>query len=370
MKVALVIFRFGPSHGSVLQTFALTRTLEKLGHNVTIIDRQPSVDAHSYVTCFKRVIRGVLRKSLSPLDIYLGDYAPALMRNINCFIDKELRGQTITIKSEKELRRIGKSDFDAFVVGSDQTWRPRYVYNVYDYYLDFVPRERKVKRIAYAPSFGTSNWEYTQEQERRCRSLVQLFDGVSVREVDGVEICKEHFGIDAVHVLDPTMLLSASNYQKFIRNDSDEDYIGYNYLNFSMEKLDLAERVSQILKLPIRRLISMDDNKLNINERIAPSIEEWLTGIANSKFVIVDSFHATVFSIIFHKEFLTIGNVTRGLSRFTSLLNALGLQDRLVSADCNVDNAHILNPIDWKEVDLRWEQLKNKSFGFIRECLK
>lgn len=367
MKVALVIFRFGPSHGSILQTYALTRTLERLGHEVNIIDRQPSVDVHGFITCLRRAVKGVLKRNLSSLDFYFGDYSPALMRSLNGFIDRELRGQTITLNSEAGLRKIGKGDYDAFIVGSDQTWRPKYVYNVYNYYLNFVPQDRKVKRIAYAPSFGTSDWEYTEEQEKKCKSLIQLFDGVSVRESDGAEMCKKHFGIEPVHVLDPTMLLSASDYKLFVNEKSEEKYVGYNYLDFSDKKKALADYVSDVLKLPNRQLISMDDNNLSVKQRIAPSIETWLSGIANSEFVLVDSFHATVFSIIFHKHFLTVGNASRGLSRFTSLLKALGLEERMILSEHEINKEIILKPIDWNDVDSRLEQMIYKSIDFLRE---
>lgn len=370
MKVALLIFRYGPSHGSILQTYALTRILERLGHEVTIIDRQPSVDAHGFITCVKRVVKGVLNRNVSSLDFYLGDYAPALMRNINGFIDKELRYQTITLNTENGLQKIGEGDYDAFIVGSDQTWRPKYVYNVYNYFLNFVSQGRKVKRIAYAPSFGTSDWEYTDKQEKKCKSLIHLFDCVSVREIDGVKMCKDHFDVEATHVLDPTMLLNVSDYQQFINTNTDNNYVGYNFLNPTKKKIELSKQVSKALKLPIKRLIAMDDRQLKVKERIAPSIEDWLTGIAKSRFVIVDSFHATVFSIIFHIDFIAIGNESRGLSRFTSLLNALGLQDRLVLADCNINEEQILKPIDWKGVDYRWNQLKSKSLRFLTEHLK
>ena len=369
MKIALVIFRFGPSHGSILQTYALTRTLESMGHQVVIIDRQRPIDFISYKSLIVRVLKNALNGKVSIHDIYLDSYSSLEMKELNRFIEKELRKQTITTRSNREMLRIGKMDFDAFVVGSDQTWRPKYVYNIYDYFLDFVPKEIKCKRVAYAPSFGTSEWEYTEEQEERCRMLILLFDGVSVREDDGVFLCKNHFGVDVQHVVDPTMLLTGEDYRQFVKDSDGVPFIGYNFLDFTGDKLSMVQSISKTLGLPAKALISIGDNKKSASDRVAPSIEEWLSGIANSEFVLVDSFHATVFCILFHKNFIAIGNEARGLSRFTSLLKMVGLENRLLSSRFSITESMVKEHIDWPKVDERLSYMREKSVSFLLRYL-
>lgn len=369
MKILLMAFRYGPSHGSILQTYALTRTLERMGHQVTIINRQRPANFLSFKTCVVRVVSNLLRFRLSKHDFYLVGYPPVMKKEINKFIKKELMGQTITTTSDKKLRKIGREDYDAYIVGSDQTWRPKYVHNIYDFFLAFVPEERVVKRIAYAPSFGTTDWVYTPEQESRCKALLSLFDRVSVREDDGVRMCKEHFDVDAVLVLDPSMLLTGEDYMKHVKTDTSKDnYIASNFLDIDEGKLSLSGKVSQMLDIPDRQLLSMSD----VKHRVAPSIEDWLTGIANSQFAIVDSFHATVFSVLFHKRFITVGNATRGLSRFTSLLGMLGLSDRLVIAGETSDEKLrelVSQPIDWSTVDEKLSAMREKSLDYLKEAL-
>lgn len=369
MRIALVIFRFGPSHGSILQTYALTRALESLGHDVTIIDRQKPTEWQDYDACLRRVVKNLIGGKFSWSDFYLGSFSNAMMSKLNVFINSQLRSQTITISRDEELQRIGAGGYDAYIVGSDQTWRPKYVYDVYNYFLDFVSSERKVKRIAYAPSFGTSEWEYSVEQEEKCKALISLFDGVSVREDDGVNMCKEHFGIDAEHVVDPTMLLTGDGYRKFVIASKEEPFIGYNFLDYTDDKLLKVKNVSKALDLPSKALISMGDNKKAAHERVAPSIEEWLSGIANSDFVLVDSFHATVFCILFHKNFITIGNEARGLSRFTSLLKMVGLENRLLNSKDHLSESLIKEKIDWTKVDDRLANMREKSFKFLKKSL-
>lgn len=369
MKVALMAFRYGPSHGSILQTYALVKTLEEMGCEVTIIDRQRPFQKY-FKPFIRRIFYNSINGKLSKSDFYIGEIPPIMMRELNTFINSQLRHQTITLSSDRQLFKIGLEKFDAYIVGSDQTWRPKYVYDIYNYFLNFVPQSRKVKRIAYAPSFGTSIWEYSLEQERKCRNLVALFDAVSVREDDGVILCKDYLGVNAIHVLDPTMLLSGDDYLKFVNKEGCCEYIGYNYLDFSEEKINLVRKISERHNLPVRQLISMGDkNRRKIDERVAPSIEDWLSGIVNSKYVIVDSFHATVFCILFHKSFLTVANEKRGLSRFTSLLKLVGLEDRLIT-DLNAPLDNLLTEtISWHIVDNKILEMRARSLSFLKESL-
>lgn len=371
MKIALFIFRFGPSHGSILQTYALTRILESMGHKVTIIDRQRPITVYKRFMAFGAIVKRLLTMNFHFDEIRLTEFPKEVMSKLNIFIDKELRAQTKTVSREWELRKIGRKKYDAYIVGSDQTWRPKYVYNIYNYFLDFVPTIRNVKRLAYAASFGTSEWEYDEEQGCKCKQLVRLFNGVSVREDDGVGLCREHFGLEAQHVLDPTMLLKAEDYLRVIkRTAKQESFVGYNFLDFTDEKMRIVVKVSDALGIPQKQINSMTEKPgASLQERIAPSIDEWISGIANADFVIADSFHATVFSIIFHRPFITIANERRGLSRFTSLLKMLGLENRMVTNETQVDEKLIREIIDWEKIDEKMQERKIMSLRFLSSSL-
>lgn len=104
-----------------------------------------------------------------------------------------------------------------------------------------------------------------------------------------------------------------------------------------------------------------------MHDRIKPSVEKWLRGFYDAKFVITDSFHACVFSIIFHKQFVVVGNKERGMSRFESLLDMFGLKDRLVNIG---DDISSLNEIDFSAVDKIYDILKEESMSFLFNALK
>ena len=109
------------------------------------------------------------------------------------------------------------------------------------------------------------------------------------------------------------------------------------------------------------------DESHPLQERIKPSVEKWLRGFYDAKFVITDSFHACVFSIIFHKQFVVVGNKERGMSRFESLLEMFGLEDRLVNIG---DDISSLSKIDYVAVDKIYDTLKEESKSFLFNALK
>lgn len=363
MKIALIIFPIHASHGCILQTFALTTTLRQMGHSVTIIDRQwdkPSFThlcIHAVKVLAKRITRG-----------YDGNFTDAsdkkiIMSELQAFIKRYLDDRIVLYSNPKYEDFKG---YDAFIVGSDQTWRPKYVSDVTYYYLGFVPKEANVKRLAYAPSFGTDEWEYSPDLTAICKDLIKRFDAVSVREESGVSLCREHFCIDARHVLDPTMLLIKEDYLSACGLDMhDDNVLSYYLLDKSEAKMAVISKVCFELNLQSIRVNTETENgEAHLSERVAPSIEKWISGFVHSKFIVADSFHATIFAIIFNRPFITIANPERGMSRFESLLAKFGLQNRLVFNADDISSEILHSSIDWCNVNyiLRSEQEKSKKF--------
>ena len=369
MRIALIAFRFGPSHGSILQSYALYTVLKRMGHSVTIFDRQPGLDLKStFIGCVSRIKHRLIGDYYGPV-FYSGDYSRKSMAHIKGFINKYLAKDVESFRSAKALQRLLKNRYDAYIVGSDQTWRPKYVYDIYYYFLGFLPIHSKAKRIAYAPSFGVDDWEYDEIQTMRCKELAQLFDAISVREQSGVALCKKYLDKDAVHVLDPTLLLKREDYETLLpyRSFDEEHYIAYSVLDDSEKTQEVLEFIRLELKLPLRRI-----NKSSFNERgnnVEPAIEDWLMGIRDADFIVTDSFHATVFSIIFNRPFLTIGNRGRGLSRFSSILNLVGLHDRLFLGDYSNSQPLLSDNIDWDIVNQRLDIHRQLSIKFIENSM-
>ena len=210
---------------------------------------------------------------------------------------------------------IKKYNIKRLVVGSDQVWRPSYNLNVFDMFLDFCKNEDNLKRIAYAASFGVDEWEYTSEQTRKCSELAKKFDAISVREKSGVALCKNNFGVDATWVLDPTLLLNKEDYCEVCKDvpvSSDKILVVY-VLDMNDSICELCNSIAKEQNLKIKVISSGSQAFL--------TIPEWLAMFRDASYVVTDSFHGTVFSIIFEKEFKCIYNKNRGAARFESLMN-------------------------------------------------
>ena len=326
MKIGIITLPLHTNYGGILQAYALQTTLEQMGHQVEILE-EPLVYKHASLN---RYIRRILKKCVGKRSIinyegFMRKWQPRVAANINQFINTYIHRRIVKFDS------LSDGEYDAFVVGSDQVWRPSYNHHIKNAFLGFAENWKNVKRIAYAASFGVDNWEFTKEQTEECKKLVRKFDLVSVREDTAVNLCKEQLGIVATHVLDPTMLLSVDNYQKLIGElkISDKPYLFSYLLDESEEKINILKDICNKLNLPIRKIkLENDISKIpmsRLKSLIYPSIQEWLASFAQADFVVTDSFHGTVFSIIFNKPFVVLPNKGRGVSRFESLLKTIGL---------------------------------------------
>lgn len=227
-----------------------------------------------------------------------------------------------------------------------------------------------IKRIAYAVSFGTNKWTVSKEIAGKISSLVKRFDRVSVREHDGISLCKNNFGVQASHVLDPTLLLFKNDYLKLLDNSL------FNNKQMSTYILDNDDFKKSIIKVIERESGKMfnslydEPDKTNDTRKVQKrtSIETWLTRFMTSQFLITDSFHGTAFAINFNIPFIVLANAERGNSRLQSLLDIFELQERLV-VDIKDAVSVFEKPISWERVNsIRDEQVKS-SLGFIKDSL-
>lgn len=377
MKIGILTLPLHTNYGGILQAYALQTVLEGMGHEVVVFDTPNMLFLPPLwklpLSLTKRIILRFLGKTKRVfIEHYDNKTRPIIAQKIRPFVDSHIHRKEI--RSFKELKQ---EDYDALVVGSDQVWRILYFPSLWlgqqieNAYLDFA-KKWNIKRIAYAASFGTDNWEYNEEQTVKCGKLLKTFDAVSSREANGVKLCKSKFGVDAQHVLDPTMLLKMEDYTSLFIKDNTPKSNGtlLNYVLDESEEINsLINKVAtekHLVPFAVNNPFENDESK-TLQQRIKPSVETWLRGFYDAEFVITDSFHACVFSILFKKQFVVVGNKKRGMSRFESLLKMFGLEDRLVEADSDVST---LQPIDYDNVYLKYDKLKENSMDFLLESLK
>lgn len=372
LKIGILTLPISENYGGILQAIALYRLLHSQGHDVVLIYKQ----SVSTQVLWKKIVKEVLIKipfqdfKNFKLNKKLNEERDIRKKLHRPFIEKEIFKISPNLYTKEDLSNFVKDEnLDAVVVGSDQVWRLQYINDVYykSYFLDFVDG-KKVKKIAYAASFGKDYWE-GESDHKEISKLLQDFTAVSTRELSGVNICKDTFNYDkAVPVLDPTMLIGKDFYIKEIISKYDVSNIPKGGLLTYV--LDEADEKKEIIEF-VQKELNID--KINHlkgfnHANITYTVPEWVASFANADAVVTDSFHGMVFSIIFEKNFVVIGNHSRGLDRFISLLGLLGLEDRLVFEVKDLEGKRKEN-VDYDRVNEILEENKKYSLKFLMKAL-
>ena len=351
MNIGILTLPLHTNYGGVLQAFALYYTLQSYGHNVSLIDGK----MYEVTSCREKI--SLARwQFFKMLGLYKENHPQLQLREkmkiIIPFIQK-------LIPQQVPLQNVHQDTFDAIVVGSDQVWRGLYSDQLV-FFLDFA-KGWNIKRIAYAASFGVDDWKPSCNVAEYCKSLLKDFDYVSTREKNGIKICKDILECKAEWVIDPTMLLESHVYRDIacrggVDVNEKEPYLLAYLLDNDTEKHYQVEEIACKYNLKIINIgISETGQKVL-------SIENWLKLIEKSSYVTTDSFHGTVFSILFNKPFYVLGNNSRGNSRFNSLLEFTGLMDRVK------DNS--IDTIDWQIVNEKVSVERKRCCGILKEKIQ
>lgn len=398
MKIAILTQPLRYNYGGILQNYALQTVLQRMGHEVITLDPrryyygwwqhlryslflswsdyrsrhmngEPLDKRHFILFIINYFLRHSLFRKMN-VEIFekkkIDKVTRVLGKNTFTFVNKHIKRKEYSNLSEE----IAPDTFDAFVVGSDQVWRPEYNANLLDMFLEFT-KGWDVRRIAYSASFGVDFWNCEVTLTERCKQSLKQFDHVSVRESSGVKLCKEVFGENAIHLLDPTLLLTKEDYFSLLQLSripkSNGNLLVY-FLDYTDDKKNLIQQITDEYQLVPFRVNSDVENYLlaDIERRIQPPVEQWLRGFYDAEYVITDSFHACVFSIIFDKPFIVYTNEMRGNTRFESLLNQFSLADCMISSSeefhgfipCKKNTSQMLNKLREKSICLLWSMLQ------------
>lgn len=376
MNIAIITLPLHTNYGGLLQAYALKHKLEQQGHKVDVIDLKDKMPAPKGLKAPFIYLRRMASAIFKGTEVFREKrYArelPVVAANTSRFVDEYISPRLID-----GYKDIKEGEYDAFVVGSDQVWRPLYFRNIEDAFLRFA-EGWDVKRIAYAASFGTDRLEYEYMQLEACGKLLEQFDAVSVREDSAVQMCEEWLDYEgAVHVADPVMLLETSELAELVKRAGESEghpaagRILTYILDPSKEKSAAVDFISRVSSAQVYDAsVNPYSRELPLNERVVPSVEKWIAGFAEADFVVTDSFHGCVLSILLHKKFLAVGNSRRGMARLSSLLNMFGLEGRLVHGiDPEDDGEYFLSDIDWEAVEEKLKAFREHSEKFLVDAL-
>lgn len=383
MKIAVITFHFPNNVGALLQCMALQIKLNKMGHESSVIDyrpqylvdmykplRNPFLAAYKHVKNYNRgswllgiykFIRHIVSVSLSNLD-----YKNTRLRtkNTNEFLKKNIC-LTDRYSNIEELCAKPPSA-DIYVCGSDQIWNSDITNGNIDraYYLFFG--EKHIKRIAYGVSADIKEWQFSEVLQ-----LLDRFDSISVREYETKEQLKKSGEIDSNVVPDPTLLLTREDYKVYEANIDETGYILFYGLKTKDKKLLLKALNEATNKLGLNVIdISPCEWKINAYKRVpvlGPS--DFLGYISKASYIVTNSFHGTMFSLIYHKKFWGVLPSLKG-SRISGLLHEIELEDRLISSDRLSKNVEWKQEIDYSIVEIKLEELRKKGDVFLEENLK
>ena len=342
------------NYGALLQYYALQKVLEKEGFDTYWLRyrMQPSKKTPKERV---RILKHWKRN-----------------RKISCtkkrimdFVDKNLKLSPKIYFSYTELEE-NLPEADIYLTGSDQVWGGTLKAN----YLCFVPE--KSKKVSYGASFGKGS--ISEEQKEIIKPWLKCFQGITVREKSGVSICAE-MGISATQVLDPTLLLIKEDYPTIEVEDKDKYIFGY-FLNVKDRNdipIDTIKQycARQNMALHITGGVAGVNCIVPIEEQCFLNVEEWLTKYKNAECIITNTFHGTVFAIIFRKPFLVVlqkGESASQNERLYSLLEMFGLSGRIMHQNEAIDG-QMNCPIDWKKVSSIQKEEAYQSLSILRAML-
>ncbi len=358
MRVAILTLAPATNYGGILQAWALRSLLADMGHEATVVSLRlrPAVALRYGVGNF------LIRHHLHPTKRY---YVPSRREELHTTAElRRFIAEQVVPSEPLSPRALQRADYEVFVIGSDQVWNPDYTrpYGAENYFGDFLSESDSRPCIVYAASMGGDKWRFTPAESERIGALLSRCSAVSVREQGVCKVLGERFGVASEWVADPVMVIGRQRLLQVAGCALSEEHT-FAYL------LDPTEAKNAI----VQQVAQGDSVKIITSPKpheVIPSVEEWVAGFAGARRVVTDSFHGVVMSLVMGKEFVAVGNAARGMARFTSLISAFGVGERLIDEQCADAVALFDSPIDWQGVEEAMVALRSRSTEFLAKSFE
>ena len=263
----------------------------------------------------------------------------------------------------KTFSEIKRNDYDILMVNSDQTWRNFKNKNVFDIAFLKFAKKWNIPKFVYAASLGTNKWGYNKKEEEIAKNLLKNFTGLSIRESCSIKLIKKHFGFKPILVLDPTLLINKKYYLNLIKNFKNDKIIDNTYI-FIYTVRNNSRKFKNIINNICNKYKTYLINIYSINQ-----IQKFIYGIYNCKGVVTNSFHGTIFSIIFNKPFISFTKNINYDARFSSLKEIFNLSNRIIDSNSKSIPDYKLLEIPLNINKSLLNSLKTKSINFLKKNL-
>ncbi len=379
-KIGLCVCYDTKNYGSQLQVLATQEMVSRLGYVPEIIRYKKKMSLTFLAQSLPRMLnphfvssklRSRKKRRQLSRDPQIAENVRLRNRRFEAFVDTHFSTLSRPYLGWKDLKKGAGEAYDAFLCGSDQLWLPQNLGSHF-YTLEFAPANKP--KIAYATSFGVRQIPWYQK--KRTANYLSRFQKLSVRELRGAEMVRELTGLTAKVVCDPTLLFDRQQWAQLLppKEPLQEEYIFCYFLGTNPEHRKAAEQLSEQMGLPIVTCPYLDhfvegDKQFGQLQLFDADAADFVDLIRNARYILTDSFHGTVFSLIHHKQFLTFNRFDEGAnsrnSRIDSLCALLDIRQRRYSGDVQAVTAEL----DYSAVDEKLSDLRAESIAYLQETL-
>jgi hypothetical protein len=368
-RLGVLTLPFNNNYGGLLQSFALQRFLTDIGHEVMVIRHDRHGTPENVLRRLKIFFNGLMCSVKFRNKVHKDELSPSFEE----FIRVNMRTLNLVGLSD-DMIHSKIANLDLLIVGSDQVWRMDYSGREWrTYFFDFV-KESKPLLISFAASFGVDKSVSLTKRRDEISALLSRFQAISVRELSGVTICKELFEIEAVHLLDPVLLLDLDVYNQLMFsqnacsiNPQKGKIVSY-LLDNDLDKQKTLCSIENFMGLETFQIQKLESDMLSPNYNFL-NVGEWLRVLYESAFIFTDSFHGCVFAILFKKPFLVYGNELRGMTRLSSVLESFDLGDRLINSSNEITKEILDCQLNEDFLDDVITKNRIRAKNFLREVL-
>lgn len=353
--IGIITFHSAINYGAILQAVALQSAFSKINVSCEIINYRNAKFAKQYGMQVEFHTHNPM--IFVPLVLVKNFFFLQKKLKFHLFLRRNAKVSKDTYDFESVSKCADKYDF--FVTGSDQVWNLDVTGEDTRYFLDFVPSRKK---RSYAASFGKQKIE--KEKVSKYNNLLSDFETISLREISGKNVlCQLHLNKEAFVHIDPTLLFDGNWWNRICHNASRKKYILFYKMAVPNNLIDYIEEFSSKTGIDVIEIgsdLRRSSKKFKMIRSASP--EKFVSLIKNAEYIATTSFHATVFSILFHKKMiLELVDATGKLNvRISDLLHTLGI---------NVTNANGISCIDdceWNKVDEELCKLRSYAFSYLR----
>ena len=368
MKVGIITFHNSYNCGSMLESYAIYKYIERKGISCEIIN---------YSNDGQKELYKIMKKNDSLKNVIRNCILFPHKNKLEFSNEKYEKFKRDNFKLSKEYKKGSEIEdyYDVVVAGSDQIWN--ITIKDYDdaYFLNWV---KNAKKIAYAPSFGARKISNYTENVEKYIDFLKSFDALSVREENGQKWIKDMIDIEVPVLIDPTLLFNYDEYDKLIDTEyeiPEKEYIFFYCPQFNSEICKFVKKVSRKYNLPViawsaKSYYLKGVNKYNFKLPKYESPAVYLKLIKNAKLIFTTSFHGSIFSTIYRNKFYTIknGEMYGDDDRVKTLLKSLKLEDRLISFNFD-DKFDYMKAVDYSKYNNNIENLKDKANAYIEKYI-